>query len=180
MLTSIIQSLSTAFGDLLEAVINAFLAALDMDLSSYLDVFPLLSDSYTLLRGFAVGLTAIIAGKSLATFWFGSVEGGQVKDRPIMILLRTFFAVLGIYWGGYLLQYIVHLGSIPYDEFLNLNGVSLRTTTFDFSNFLTGFLGAGTGLGAAGVILGDLAVSILSLLLTVIIAWNLFKLMVES
>ena len=179
MLTSIIQSLSTAFGDLLEAVINAFLAALDMDLSSYLDVFPLLSDSYTLLRGFAVGLTAIIAGKSLATFWFGSVEGGQVKDRPIMILLRTFFAVLGIYWGGYLLEYIVHLGSIPYDEFLNLNGVSLRTTTFDFSNFLTGFLGAGTGLGAAGVILGDLAVSILSLLLTVIIAWNLFKLMVE-
>ena len=139
MLTSIIQSLSTAFGDLLEAVINAFLAALDMDLSSYLDVFPLLSDSYTLLRGFAVGLTAIIAGKSLATFWFGSVEGGQVKDRPIMILLRTFFAVLGIYWGGYLLQYIVHLGSIPYDEFLNLNGVSLRTTTFDFSNYYSFF-----------------------------------------
>lgn len=179
MLTSIIQSLSTAFGDLLEAVINAFLAALDMDLSSYLDVFPLLSDSYTILRSFAVGMTAIIAGKSLATFWFGSVEGGQSKDRPTMILLRTFFAVLGIYWGGYLLEYIVHLGSIPYDEFLNLNGVSLRSTTFDFSNFMTGFLGEGAGLGAAGVILGDLAVSILSLLLTVIIAWNMFKLMVE-
>ena len=118
MLTSIIQSLSTAFGDLLEAVINAFLSALDMDLSSYLDVFPLLSNSYSILRSFAVGMTAILAGKSLATFWFGSVETGQSRDRPTMILLRTFFAVLGIYWGGYLLQYIVHLGSIPYDEFL--------------------------------------------------------------
>ena len=179
MLTSIIQSLSTAFGDLLEAVINAFLSALDMDLSSYLDVFPLLSNSYSILRSFAVGMTAILAGKSLATFWFGSVETGQSRDRPTMILLRTFFAVLGIYWGGYLLQYIVHLGSIPYDEFLNLNGVSLRSTTFDFGTFLTGFLGEGSGLGAAGTILGDLAVSIMSLLLTVIIAWNMFKLMVE-
>ena len=63
MLTSIIQSLSTAFGDLLEAVINAFLSALDMDLSSYLDVFPLLSNSYSILRSFAVGMTAILAGK---------------------------------------------------------------------------------------------------------------------
>ena len=108
MLTSIIQSLSTAFGDILEALLNAFLTALGMNLSSYLDVFPLLAISYDILRSFSVGMIAVIAGKSLASFWFGSVEG-TAKDRPMMVLLRTFFAVLAVYWGGYVLEYIVHL-----------------------------------------------------------------------
>ena len=178
MLTSIIQSLSTAFGDILEAVMNAFLTALGMNLSSYLDVFPLLATAYSILRSFSVGMIAVIAGKSLASFWFGSVEG-TVKDRPEMVLLRTFFAVLAVYWGGYVLEYIVHLGSIPYDRFLNLDAANASTTTFDWKTFSAGLLTESTGLGIDLAIIGDLAISMISLLMTIIIGWNLFKLVIE-
>ena len=178
MLTSIIQSLSTAFGDILEALLNAFLTALGMNLSSYLDVFPLLAISYDILRSFSVGMIAVIAGKSLASFWFGSVEG-TAKDRPMMVLLRTFFAVLAVYWGGYVLEYIVHLGSIPYDRFLNLDAANASTTTFDWKTFSAGILTGSTGLGIDLAIIGDLAISMISLLMTIIIGWNLFKLVVE-
>lgn len=74
MLASIVQSLSSALGDVLEGFMTMFLEALDMNLSSFLDVFPLLSTFYTYLRSFSVALTAIIAGKALATFWFGSID----------------------------------------------------------------------------------------------------------
>ena len=178
MLTSIIQSLSTAFGDILEALLNAFLTALGMNLSSYLDVFPLLATSYDILRSFSVGMIAVIAGKSLASFWFGSVEG-TAKDRPMMVLLRTFFAVLAVYWGGYVLEYIVYLGSIPYDRFLNLDAANASTTTFDWKTFSAGILTESTGLGIGIAIIGDLAISMISLLMTIIIGWNLFKLVIE-
>ncbi len=176
MLTSIIQSLSTGLGDLLEYFMNMFLNALGMNLSSYLDVFPLLATVYTLLRSFSVGMIVIVAGVSLATFWFGTVEG-SAKDRPSMVLIRSFFAVLAVYWGGHVLEYIVHLGSIPYDQFLHLNAVSLSTGSFSWKDFLGGMLTETSGIGLA--VLGDLAVSMLTLLITIIIGWNLFKLVIE-
>ena len=116
MLASIIQSLSSALGDVMEGFMSLFLNALNMNLSSFLDVFPLLSTFYTYLRSFSVALAAIIAGKALATFWFGSLDN-SAKDNPLMILMKTFFAVAAIYWGGYVLEYFVPLGSIPYDRF---------------------------------------------------------------
>ena len=94
MLTSIIQSLSTAFGDILEALLNAFLTALGMNLSSYLDVFPLLAISYDILRSFSVGMIAVIAGKSLASFWFGSDDG------PSENVLRCSGCILGRLCAG--------------------------------------------------------------------------------
>ena len=42
MLASIIQSLSSALGDVMEGFMTLFLDALNMNLSSFLDVFPLL------------------------------------------------------------------------------------------------------------------------------------------
>ena len=173
MLASIVQSLSSALGDVLEGFMTMFLEALDMNLSSFLDVFPLLATFYTYLRSFAVAMTAIIAGKALATFWFGAIDN-SAKDSPLMILVKTFFAVAAIYWGGYLLEYIVHLGSIPYNHFLNIEAVTEGKVYF--KEFISGFFGFAT---ASITSWSNLAKGLCEIFLLIIIAWNLFKLVVE-
>ena len=172
MLASIIQSLSSALGDVMEGFMTLFLDALNMNLSSFLDVFPLLSTFYTYLRSFSVALAAIIAGKALATFWFGSLDN-SAKDNPLMILMKTFFAVAAIYWGGYVLEYIVHLGSIPYDRFLSIEAVTDGKVYF--KEFISGFF----GFAAASVSSwSSLAKGLCEIFLLIVIAWNLFKLVV--
>ena len=173
MLASIVQSLSSALGDVLEGFMTLFLEALNMNLSSFLDVFPLLSTFYTYLRSFAVAMTAIVAGKALASFWFGSIDN-SAKDNPLMILLKTFFAVAAIYWGGYVLEYIVHLGSIPYNHFLNIEAVTDGKVYF--KEFISGFFGFAT---ASITSWSNLAKGLCELFLLIVIAWNLFKLVVE-
>ena len=150
-----------------------FLEALDMNLSSFLEVFPLLSTFYTYLRSFAVAITAIIAGRALATFWFGSIEN-SAKDNPLIILVKTFFAVAAIYWGGYALEYIVHLGSIPYNLFLNIEAVT--EGKLYFKEFITGFFGFASASVASW---SNLAKGLCEIFLLIVIAWNLFKLVVE-
>lgn len=173
MLASIVQSLSSALGDVLEGFMTMFLEALNMNLSSFLEVFPLLSTFYTYLRSFAVAMTAIVAGRALASFWFGSIDN-SAKDNPLMILLKTFFAVAGIYWGGYVLEYIVHLGSIPYNHFLNIEAVTDGKVYF--KEFISGFFGFAT---ASITSWSNLAKGLCELFLLIVIAWNLFKLVVE-
>lgn len=173
MLASIVQSLSSALGDVLEGFMTMFLEALDMNLSSFLDVFPLLSTFYTYLRSFSVALTAIIAGKALASFWFGSIDN-SLKDNPLMILMKTFFAVSAVYWGGYVLEYIVHLGSIPYNQFLNIEAVTEGKVYF--KEFITGFFGFATASVASW---SNLAKGLCEIFLLIVISWNLFKLVVE-
>ena len=150
-----------------------FLEALDMNLSSFLEVFPLLSSFYTYLRSFAVAITAIIAGRALATFWFGSIEN-SARDNPLIILVKTFFSVAAIYWGGYVLEYIVHLGSIPYNLFLNIEAVT--GGRLYFKEFITGFFGFASASIASW---GNLAKGLCEIFLLIVIAWNLFKLVVE-
>ena len=175
MLASLVQTLSTAFGNILEWALNAFMEALNIsNLSSYLDVFPLLSTFYTYLRSFSVAMTAIIAGKALATFAMGSIDNGSARDNPGMVLVKTFFAVGGIYWGGYVLDYIVHLGSIPYDQFLNVNAVGLGSTRINLVEALLEGLAGLAGAWAPGLALG-----LLELFVLAIIAWNIFKLVLE-
>lgn len=175
MLASLVQTLSTAFGDMLEWALNAFMEALSIsNLSSYLDIFPLLSTFYMYLRSFAVAMTAIIAGKALATFAMGSIDSGNAKDNPGMVLVKTFFAVGGIYWGGYVLDYIVHLGSIPYEQFMNVNAVGLGTSRVNVIGALLEGLAGLAGAWAPGLALG-----LLELFVLAIIAWNLFKLVLE-
>ena len=59
MLASIIQSLSSALGDVMEGFMTLFLDALNMNLSSFLDVFPLLATFYTYLRSGSVHWTTV-------------------------------------------------------------------------------------------------------------------------
>lgn len=156
-----------------------FLDALSIsNLDSYLSIFPLLSTIYIYLRSFAVAITAIIAGKTLATFALGSIDNGNVKDSPVIVLMKTFAAVALIYWGGYVLEYIVYLGSIPYDAFLGINAVTGVASNPE-EGLVMGLVD-GLALASGGVLpVASLGYALVELFILIIIGWNLCKLVLE-
>ena len=82
MFTSIFQNLASGLGDLLDILVTSFMGALDINLSSYLIMFPFLETLYSVLQSMAFGLIAVIAGKQLALFWLGAVDTSAMQDRP--------------------------------------------------------------------------------------------------
>lgn len=179
MLTSLVQSLANSISELLDKFMNMFLEALSIsNLSTYLSVFPLLSNFYIYLRSFAVALTAIIAGKSLATFAMGSIDNGSAKDNPAMVLVKTFAAVALVYWGGYILEYIVYLGSIPYDAFLGIDTAGAIASEGGDAHWLDVTAQMVETMSSWGET-GDLTIALAELFILSMVAWNIFKLVIE-
>ena len=106
MLTSIFEYLVSALGELLDWAIAKFLEVLNMNLSAYLEMFPLLDDVYNFAQKFAMAMLLFIAGRALALFWTHSITGSNLSDRPAGVLLRTLFGAIAIYEGGYILEFI--------------------------------------------------------------------------
>ncbi len=185
MLTSIFQWLSTAIASALESLVDAFLNGLELNLSEYLRIFPLLSTIFTLLQSLAVGLIVIIAGRKLAVFWLGAVDTSEMQDRPVNILVRSFIAAIGVYMGGYVLEFMVRLGTIPFNMFRSSVGadhgvlVGFGEAMINGVGSLFGAAATGSVAGAAGSVAADLPVALISFLFLVLIAWNLFKLAIE-
>ncbi len=175
MLTSIFQSLVSSLGELMDIVMTRFLEVLNMDLSSYLDMFPLLDDTYLFMQRFSVALLCVFSGFALAKFWTTSFTGNNLPDRPAGILLRSFAGVIGIYSGGHILEFIVRMGTIPYQEALNLNAGQPH---MDIGSWLVAGAAEAvdpTNLGVAS----DLAIVLMEFAVLILIAINLFKLVVE-
>ena len=96
MLTSIFEYLVSALGELLDWAIAKFLEVLNMNLSAYLEMFPLLDDVYNFAQKFAMAMLLFIAGRALALFWTHSITGSNLSDRPAGVLLRTLFGAIAI------------------------------------------------------------------------------------
>ncbi len=182
MFTAMFNSLVSGLSVVLDLIIKGFLNALDLSLSTYLTYFPFLGELYNFLRFIALGLIVIIAGKELATFWLGAVDTSYMQDRPVNILLRSAIAAALVYFGGYVLQMIVEFGTLPYKALLDASAVINPTAT------VAGNITAAVGEFAAGALVEavipgamaiDLALSLMNLTIILLIAFNLFKLMVE-
>lgn len=178
MFTSIFQNLASGLGDLLDILVTSFMGALDINLSSYLIMFPFLETLYSVLQSMAFGLIAVIAGKQLALFWLGAVDTSAMQDRPVNILLRAFLSSMAVYFGGYILAFIANWATIPFEQFRTAavtesEGLGLAET------ILVGAAGLAEAGIAPTVAVGDLAVAMLEFLLLILIAVNLFKLAVE-
>lgn len=175
MLTAIFNNILSALAELLDALVSWFMSVLSMDLTMYVNYFPFLGSVYSILQGFSIGLTAILAGKAIATFWFGSLDGSNPQDRPAGVLFRAFFAAIGVYWGGYVLSAIVDLGKVPFDILKDANAAQ-------YSFGQAGDTGEKIGVVAAeffGGVAGDLTVVFVNLIITILILINFAKLMVE-
>ena len=177
MLTSLIELLSAGLGQAMSWFMSIFLNAMDLSMDSYLEFFPFFRTAYNLLKGFSWGLLFIIAGTGLALFFFGAFDGGAIQERPISVLVRTFFAGCGIMWGGYVLVFLVNLAVIPFDAFLNADSAIQGGWNVDLTLFSTELAAAATG--QTWILMGDLAIALMDFFLMLLIAWNLFKLIIE-
>ena len=173
----IINWLVAALAQAVDFIINLFFGRfLQMDLQTMVNMFPLFSQGYSIFRGIGFGLTAVFATLGLSKFFVPNLFGGREStDTPAGILLKTFMAA-GLVWGGnYLSESIVSLAKIPFDSFLNLNSGSAVRLGEQISNMNAEDLIRGVATDAT-VIRGVL---IIQLFLVSIIAYNLFKLLVE-
>ena len=173
MLQLIFQWLITAIGAMVEALLTLFMNALDMDMNTYITLFPFLTVGYKVFRGIGIGLAASLSVFSLLKFFVPAVFGAkEPQDTVPGVLLKTFTSGALIYGGNFILVKIVEIAKIPYDVFLNADAVTVNNSSSFFSwDFLTRIAETFTGL-EAGLIVFEFCI-------TVVVAWNLIKLMLE-
>lgn len=171
MLQLIFQWLMSAAGGVLEVVINIFMKALDMDMNTYIGLFPFLATGYKVFRGIGTGLAAVLAVTSLLKFLTPGLFGAREPlDTVPGILIKTAAAGALVYGGNFILVKIVEIAKIPYNIFLGLDASGAMTSEFSW-DFVTRMVETFTGLEAAEVVF--------EFMVTVLVAWNLIKLMLE-
>lgn len=174
MLETIIGWLASVVGEGLEAIVNLFFGCLQLDLNVFINVFPLLPTSYQIFQAIGVGLVLGIALFQLTKFFGGQIV--EIKDTPVRILIRSAASVALIWFGGYIISMVVDLARTPYDTFINgVNAVQIGFRDINIGE--TMFNGGATD--AAAVVLGPGTLLVLSLILMLLIGWNILKLMVE-
>ena len=181
MLTSIFGWIRIAVVGVLQLVLYIVLNQLDMSLSSYLTAFPILGTVYPLLKTVSIGLMVLIAVASLYKFFFSGADS-RLQDKPSSVCIRFVVAYVCVQWGGYVLQEIVSLSSISYGMFRELGtGMTLETFGGIFSSDAAqeSFGEKAEALISSFLANESLILTFFSLLLVIIIAWNVFKLITE-
>ncbi len=178
MLENIFSSIYSAIATGLDWVLIRFLASLDISLDAFLTMVPFLGTSYKMFQTLGVGIVTIIAVYQLIKFFGGSLS--ETGDTPINILIRSALAAGLVYFGGYIVEYIIDFAKVPYDAFLFTNASSLSDSGILGEGFfenigeatiLYSIGGAGAGLSLGGLLI--------ALFVIVMIGWNILKLALE-
>ena len=177
MMETIVSWIYSTLGNVFDWIFTAFLNALDLSLSTYIGVFPVAVTAYSMFRVLGVGLVVIMAGLQLFKFFAGPLA--ETKDTPIRIGVRSAIAVFMIYFGGYFIEWIVDLAKTPYDAFIAMDGTVVEPE-FSLVDILASLVTNVVGGGIVGLpALSAAAQTLLSLLLGIVIGWNLLKLIIE-
>lgn len=177
MMDTIISWIYTALGNAFDWIFSAFLQSLDLDLGKYISIFPIAITAYHMFRILAVGIVALLAVFQLFKFFAGPLA--ETRDTPGRIAVRSALAVFMIYFGGYFIEWIVNLAKTPYDAFIALDG-TVGNTTFSLGDLVSGIATGAFAAGGMGIgFLSMTGQALISLILALIIAWNLLKLIVE-
>lgn len=194
MLTSLMQWLTQYIAGGLDYVTNLFLGAVKLSLRDFITAFPIFATAYDLFRSIGIGLTLIIALLGFYSFFFDKGSDSRAwQEQPWQILLRGIVCGALIWGGGTILEYIVYLAKIPYEMFWHdldaatTGGAAVAgmfTDKFSADTILA--VGAGAtaatgspGTGAAAAVISDGALALISLIMTIVIGWNILKLLLE-
>lgn len=173
MMETILSFIATAVGELLDWIVEAFLGAMNLSLSDMVLTFPFLVDGYKLFRSIGIGLILCIAIWNLLKFFGGQIT--ETRDTPLQLLIRAFVAGGMLWFGGYILEMVVDLSRIPFDTFVQADAV-----TMDFEGIVENFSDfAWFGNAATSLAIGGGTMLLISLILILLIGWNVLKLMVE-
>lgn len=173
MMETIVSWLAGIVGEALEGIMTIFFNSLTLTMDKFIEVFPVLPATYKIFQAIGMGLVLGIGMFQLMKFFGGQLT--EIKDTPIRILLRSAAATGLIWFGGYAITLVVDLARTPYDVLIN--GVDAAQSNLGFS---FGSIDAATMMpDVAAVGLGAGAILTLSLIMMLLIGWNVIKLMIE-
>jgi hypothetical protein len=154
----------------LDAINQPILELFGMNLSTMDDYFPYALSSVDALKYFGIAILFIILIFQLVRSMAGPLSDGE---NPARLLARSVLFLFLIWNSKELFEYLITLCSTPYDIFLNEVSVEDSFTfsgIWDQINTWTSNLALTmTGLG-----------TIIGIIMVVAIAWNWFKLLLES
>jgi len=172
---------------LLSGILTLFMDAMDLSLGKIIQYFPVLVTGYEMFQTMAIGFIVLIAAFQLFKFFTGPLF--EAKETPLAILVRAGVAGCAVYFGGHVLDMVVDMAKVPYQAFLDLamNPGALTgagSVSGGIADILLGTVERTCkeilAIGASAVT-GSLvgANILLSLILTLLIGWNVLKLAVE-
>lgn len=174
MLETIVSWIASVCSELLDFVVTAFLGMMHLDLGSISESFPALTVGYRIFQSIGIGLIVLIAVVQLFKFFLGQLA--DVRDTPVHILLRSAIAAMLIWFGGFFVELAIDLAKIPYDIFVNYDATE---TNDGFFTVMRDNLGDMNLIDDMTVSLGEAAMLVLSLILILLVGWNILKLMLE-
>ena len=150
----------------LDLVTSSVLGALGCDMTVFLRYFPAAETMYHIFVGLAIGLIL------LNWVWqlfknYGAVAGIEAED-PVKLSLRSVLFILLAYFSDDIVSIVLKIGGTPYRWIMNS-----ELPPLNFANFNSVILTI-VGVCASGT------VSLISLILVLILAWNYIKLLFEA
>lgn len=150
----------------LDLITTSVLGALGCDMTVFLRYFPAAETMYHIFVGLAIGLIL------LNWVWqlfknYGAVAGIEAED-PVKLSLRSVLFILLAYFSDDIVNIVLQIGGTPYHWIMNS-----ELPPLNFANFNSVILTI-VGVCASGT------VSLISLILVLILAWNYIKLLFEA
>ena len=150
----------------LDLITTSVLGALGCDMTVFLRYFPAAETMYNIFVGLAIGLIL------LNWVWqlfknYGAVAGIEAED-PVKLSLRSVLFILLAYFSDDIVSIVLKIGGTPYRWIMNS-----ELPPLNFANFNSVILTI-VGVCASGT------VSLISLILVLILAWNYIKLLFEA
>ena len=150
----------------LDLITTSVLGALGCDMTVFLRYFPAAETMYNIFVGLAIGLIL------LNWVWqlfknYGAVAGIEAED-PVKLSLRSVLFILLAYFSDDIVSIVLKIDGTPYRWIMNS-----ELPPLNFANFNSVILTI-VGVCASGT------VSLISLILVLILAWNYIKLLFEA
>ena len=169
MFNSLFSNLVGWIASGLDFVLSWMLQLMTFNLGFFSDNFPVINELYGILQG--VGISLVVAVASFQIFKYFTGPLSESTTNPLEILVRSGISFALIFWGNYILEFVVNLFSYPYYALVTVSGA--EGTVTESSGLWSSASAALGGLvsGGAGVLL--------ALVLIIIVGWNVLKLVLE-
>ena len=118
MFNNLVSTLVNWMASGLDFAINWIIKMLGFNISFFTNNFPVVLTLYGILQGVGIALVIAIAIFQLYMFFSGPLSDKATTSSPLEILVRSIIAILLIFLGNYILEFIVNLFSYPYAKMM--------------------------------------------------------------
>lgn len=150
----------------LDLITTSVLGALGCDMTVFLRYFPAAETMYSVFVALSIGLIL------LNWVWqlfknYGAGAGIEAED-PVKLTFRSLIFIFLAYFSDDIVQLILNIGGTPYRWIMTSELPSLNFA--DFNSVMLTIIG----------VCANGAVTLITLILTLILAWNYLKLLLEA